>query len=157
MTLQTISILTSGMGLVIALVYYTLTLRNQNRTLQAQLLLQIYNKFDTPEKTKAINTVFAWEFRDYDEYMEKYYSDYDTFSSVISFYEGVGVLVKTRKLPIGDIYLMIGGFTILLWEKFEPIKNQIREFYNYPSWASETEYLYNELIKYREKHPELRN
>ena len=42
------------------------------------------------------------------------------------------------------------------WKIFDPIKDEIREYMNYPRWASETEYLYYELLKYQETHPEFK-
>jgi hypothetical protein len=38
----------------------------------------------------------------------------------------------------------------------EPIVNEAREFYNDPSVFGQAEYLYNELTKYHEEHPELK-
>ena len=160
-TLQSISILVSSIGLIIALVYYTVNIRNQNRTRQAQLLMQVYNRFDSPDKVRAYQEVFHWEFRDFEEYSEKYgrYNNpeaHNTLTSLIVFFEGIGTLVKTRDLPIDRVYLLMGGLTIILWEKFELVKEQIREDLNFPRWACETEYLYNELIRYRAEHPELK-
>jgi hypothetical protein len=44
----------------------------------------------------------------------------------------------------------------MFWEKMKPIKEKGRRAMGFPRWMSETEYLYGELIKYLEKHPELR-
>ena len=161
MILQSISILVSSIGMMIALVYYTVTIRNQNRTRQAQLLMQVYNRFDSPDKVRAFQEVFHWVFRDFEEYSEKYGRTsnpeaHNSLTSLITFFEGVGTLVKKGDLPIDSVYLLMGGLTIILWEKFEPVKGQIREIMNYPRWACETEYLHNELIKYRAEHPELK-
>jgi hypothetical protein len=70
------------------------------------------------------------------------------------FYEGLGTLVKTKKFPIRDIYLLMGGITISIWGKFIPILDEIREKADYPRLASETEYLYYELVKYRDTYQE---
>jgi hypothetical protein len=45
---------------------------------------------------------------------------------------------------------MLGGLTISVWGKFVPILDEIREQMNYPRFASETEWLYHELMKYQE-------
>lgn len=123
--------------------------------------MQVYNRFDSPEKVRSFNYVFYMEFKDYNDFLDKYGIEnnpeaWDHINALITFSEGVGTLVKTGNLPVDDVYTLMGGLTILLWEKFEPIKEQIREHNNYPRWASETEYLYNELMKYLEEHPELK-
>jgi hypothetical protein len=57
--------------------------------------------------------------------------------------------VKTGDLPIDKVNELMGGLVVLMWEKFVPIKDEIREFWNMPVWASSTEYLYDEIIKHR--------
>ena len=158
---QTLSIVLTGIGMIIALTYYTLTLRNQNRTRKAQLLIQIYNRFDSADKVRAAQDVFHWEYKDYDEYVEKYGRKnnpeaHNRLTSLITLYEGIGTLVKMGDLPIESVYLLMGGVVTHIWEKIIPMKDQFREDLNFPRWAIETEYLYNELIKYRAEHPELK-
>jgi len=55
---QAISIVLTGIGLMIALTYYALQIRNQNKTRTAQLLMQVYSRLDTPEKVRALQEVF---------------------------------------------------------------------------------------------------
>ena len=150
----------TGLGLTASILYYTITLRNANKTRQAQFLMQIYNKFDTSEKQNAYTEVLNWEWRTFDEFWKKYSitekpEAWKDLLSLLMFYEGLGTLIKTRKLPIDDIYLMMGGLSIMLWEKFVPIFDSIRDRMDYPRFASETEYLYIELVKYRDQHPKL--
>ena len=67
----------------------------------------------------------------------------------------VGVLVKEGMLDIRLIALNWAGASRMVWEKLEPILPQLRKQFNYPRMWSETEYLFRELIKYMEEHPEL--
>jgi hypothetical protein len=162
-------------GVIGGFTYYILTVRNAQRTReltlraqeqavetrQAQLLMQVYNRFDSPEKIRAFQEVFHWEFSDSEEYFEKYYRDsnpeaHNSATTLITFFEGVGTLVKMGDLPLDRVYTLMGGLTINLWGKFEPIKEQLREQLKFPRWASETEYLYHELIRYEAEHPELK-
>lgn len=48
-TLETILDAVPALGIIVALVYYTLTIRNQNRTRQAQLFMNIYSQMSTKE------------------------------------------------------------------------------------------------------------
>ena len=57
-------------------------------------------------------------------------------------------LVRTGDLPIEKVSMLIGGLAILMWEKFIPILDELREFWKMPGCANSWEYLYNELIKY---------
>jgi hypothetical protein len=41
-------------------------------------------------------------------------------------------------------------------EMFGPIADEVRVRYNRPRVGIETEYLYNELMKYLDEHPELK-
>lgn len=150
---QAISIVLTGIGLMIALIYYALQIRNENATRQAQLLMQVYSRLDTPEKVRALQEVFLWEFRDFDEFVEKYWNpeDYNKLGTLVLFFGGAGTLVRTGDLPIEKVSLLIGGLTILMWEKFDPIKEELRKFWNMPGWAGSWEYLYHELVKHRAK------
>jgi hypothetical protein len=42
-------------------------------------------------------------------------------------------------------------------EKYKPLVEDMRKLQNAPRSGKESEYLYNELMKYMEKHPELGN
>jgi hypothetical protein len=45
--------------------------------------------------------------------------------------------------------------TRAFWEKLKPIKDEARVDLGFVRWMSETEYLYDELLRYLEEHPEL--
>ena len=150
---QAVSIVLTGIGLIIALTYYALQIRNQNRTRTAQLLMQVYSQLDTPEKVRALQEVFLWEFKDFDEWREKYWNpeDYNKLGTLVLFFGGAGTLVKTGDLPIEKVSLLMGSLVTLMWEKFDPIKEEIREFWDMPSWAHSMEYLYHEVVKHNAK------
>jgi hypothetical protein len=150
---QAVSIVLTGIGLIIALTYYALQIRNQNRTRTAQLLMQVYSRLDTPEKVRALQEVFLWEFKDFDEWREKYWNpeDYNKLGTLVLFFGGAGTLVKTGDLPIEKVSLLMGSLVTLMWEKFDPIKEEIREFWDMPSWAHSMEYLYYEVVKHNAK------
>ena len=124
------------------------------------IFMQIYDKWDEKVQQAYYETQ-SWEFSDFKEFMDKY--GYDTnkeasilFGRLVIYYEGLGVLVKEGLLNIRLVALLIAGVTRRFWEKFEPIIEEGREYYNAPRWLSETEYLYNELMKYMEEHPDLK-
>jgi hypothetical protein len=164
-TVETISIVFTGLSVSLAAFYYIMTLRNtqknqqlQLETRQAQLLMQIYSRFDTPEKSKAFTDIFAWEFIDFEDYLTKYDPSNNPeeeykLTGLVIFFEGIGTMVKEGLIDIHQVATLIGGAAVRFWNIFDPIKDEIREYMNYPRWASETEYLYYELLKYQETHP----
>ena len=48
-TIQTLGILLTGFSVSLAAVYYTMTLRNQTETRQAQLFMQLFQLFNSKD------------------------------------------------------------------------------------------------------------
>jgi hypothetical protein len=71
------------------------------------------------------------------------------------FYEGLGVLVREGLIDIRIVALLICGMTRSYWERHIPVLVDGRKAMGFKRWLSEGEYLYNELLSYLEKHPEL--
>lgn len=67
----------------------------------------------------------------------------------------LGVFVKNELIPIRLVAETMAGMTRVWWEKYIPIIEDGREKTGIRRWYSETEYLYNELMKYMEEYPEL--
>ena len=96
---QTISIVLTGIGMMIALTYYALQIRNQNRTRQAQLIMQIYSRINTLELSRAILEILTWEFTDFEEFLQICDPLSKSDEAVILNYfmltfEGAGTMVK---------------------------------------------------------------
>ena len=73
------------------------------------------------------------------------------------FYEGLGVLVKESYVSIRLVALLITGLTRSWWEGiYKPWIEDGRVKMKFRRWMSEAEYLYDELMKYIEEHPELK-
>jgi hypothetical protein len=170
--LQSVSYMAGALGVRIAAIFYVLNLRiskrNQELTLknlqqtletrQAQMFMNIYDQAKTNEfLTAYITVVIKNPWRNSEEYIEK--SKDQEFQvanwKIQTYYEGLGVLVREGLLNIRRWQLST-GVTRLVWEKFAPIVEEARRSQG-KRWLSETEYLYVELMKYLEKHPELEN
>lgn len=77
-----LAIILTGLGLIISLVYYENVLRNQNITRQAQLYMQLFLSITSEEFMKRSIDLLVWDFRDYDEFKEKYFeAPHPTFSA----------------------------------------------------------------------------
>jgi hypothetical protein len=57
-------------------------------------------------------------------------------------------------LSIRLVALLICGQTRVFWERFMPIIADARKAFGFSRFLSESEYLYVELMKYLEGHPE---
>jgi len=155
----TLSIVLTGLGVIVAIMYYTLTLRNSIRTRQAQLFMQIYDKFASPVYIDAMGRLNASreQLKTVDDYYE-WASDPENWRTRVilgTFYEGVGVLVKENLIEIRIVAELMTGPIIQFWGIFGPIVDGIRLRENHPRALSETEYLYDELMKYIKQHPEI--
>jgi hypothetical protein len=157
--IEYLPIVLTGIGITVSILYYTSVLRNANRTREAQLFMQMYNRFN--DETKELDWLTAVQnpnIRTLDDFLEALEKD-DNFKRTIvafqSFYEGLGVLVKEGLLNIRYVALMWGGATRMFWDMLGPILPSLAEHWNYPRLWSETAYLCRELVIYMDKHPEL--
>jgi hypothetical protein len=158
--LETASIVLTGLGLMIALTYYGLQIRNQNRARQAQLFMQMYGMWRDQLSGLEVFPVISKKISGIEEYQEKIGSDANfsnVFHSLCSWYEGLGVLVKANYLDIRLVALMWAGVTRMFWENLlEPVIFNVRELQGLPRLWSESEYVCRELVKYLDEHPELK-
>jgi hypothetical protein len=88
-------------GILVGIFYYIMTLRNQNKTRQAQIYVQLYNKFSDPDFLERYYVAMSFKPKDTDEYVKTLESRFDNdirkyaeLVSVGTTLEGMGVLVK---------------------------------------------------------------
>jgi len=122
------------------------------------MFMGIYNQMNQSDFIEAWRAFMEMEWSTFEEY-KLIYDDPELSKNLWvlgMFYEGLGVLVKNKLVPMKLFAETITGFTRFYWEKFIPIIEEGRMEFGAPRWFSETEYLYNELMKYLEEHPELK-
>ena len=167
--IENLPLVLTGLGLTASILYYTMILRNANKTQQNQLetrqvqmFMHIFNHTQTPGYIKAGRVFGLIEFENFEEALQLFdpsnpesVENYEALTTIIAFYEGLGSLVKEGFLDIRWVALLMAGSTRQNWEKIEPVIDEMRLVKNYPRLASEMEYLYIELMKYIEEHPEL--
>lgn len=170
-TLQAASYIMGSLGVFVAAVYYVLNIqnnmRNQKQTLetrQVQLYMQIHNQgtnnrnfIESFLRVQSLEWGNAKEFLDLMDYNNpETRENAIALSTLIGYYEGVGMLVRENMLSVRWVALLFGGWTRMLWEKIAPVAEEVREYNKAPRTWSETEYLYKELMRYMEEHPELK-
>lgn len=150
--IQTISVSLAALSILIAATYYTLTVRNQNRTRQAQLFMQIYGVFRTEEFQDNFTEILSWKWNDYDDFLEKYGpttnpNAWRSLGSVAGYFEGIGLMVNKKLIDISLVENLMSTHIIFFWEKIRPLSADMRRRLNRPQLDVWKEYLYDEIKK----------
>jgi len=144
-------------GVVAGFTYYVMTLRNQTRTRQAQLFMSIYRSTSDPEAQERYLDIQTIEMNGIEDW-NRLKEDREKFKVLgwyLSYYEGIGVLISEGLLDIGLVARLSSGNIIWFWEKYRDGLYDLREKFKWVRFAIEVEYLYNKIVEYAEKHPEL--
>jgi hypothetical protein len=157
--IQTISVVIAAISVVIGVINSILSSRKADQqrqveveTRQAELFMQMYNRWSTPDMMKGYGLVrFRSAWTDYDDWAQKYgpdHGDFDVWASgmsLFSFFEGLGVLVQRGLIDIGLVEDLMGNRLVDTWSKYRPVREEgIRRGRDPKSW-DHTEYLYHEL------------
>ncbi len=166
---STLAIVLTGLGLTASILYYTMVLRNANKTQQlaletrqAQLFMQIYYTWSSRETINLRKELRTWTWIDYDDFIQKYSEGKNpetnaSFAELASWYEGIGVLVKRKLIDPAFVDDLMSGTTLWGWEKFGSIVRECRVRANLPYYYEFWEYLYDEVSAIAHKqHPELK-
>jgi hypothetical protein len=151
-----------AIGILVAVIYHITTLRNQSRTRQAQLFMQIYDKFNDYERTEITTEALSYEWEDAEDFWSKYSFEtnpesYRKWNYVAGFLEGVGVLVKRKLIDPEVVDDLMSVLTLRFWEKYGPVIVDGRKRLNQPQLWEWAEYLYKEIQRITEQqHPELK-
>ena len=164
-SVETISIVFTGLSISLAAFYYISTLRNAQRTRELTLKTQeqafetrqiqfcwqaLERVHSTEFMRRIIDILYRQDFKDYEEWREKYgpSTNPDAFVdyyNVTSAFQGIGYLVQSEALNLETLSKHILPRTIvLLWEKIEPVVKAHRETLN-PAEYDSFEYLADEL------------
>ena len=168
-SLQTVLTYLTLISVPVGVFYHIMTLNNtrktqqlQLETRQAQLFMNLYETFRSPTFRKQLDEVlFIIEFEDWDD-MQRNFDPVDnpdtrvSWFSVASFFEGVGVLLKRNLIDISMVDDLLATAIRMTWEKIGPIETESRKRLNLPRLWDDFEFLYKELMKYHEEHPELK-
>ena len=167
--IQTISIAIASASVVAGVVYYSLQIRHQNLQIQQQnkmrqtdLVVRLYSAFIGKEFLDAMMKLLALEFKDYEDYVNKYgpilsvgkyglaINDTPELRDLLivdNFFNQVGILLY-RKLIDADLVRDVFTYRVeLLWKKAEPVKQGMRKELNQPEAGIWFEYLANEMKK----------
>ena len=150
------------LGVIGGFTYYVMTVRatqrnqkHQLETRQAQFLLDLNNMW-TKEKAKDWQEISVLQFQDTQDFFEKY--DYSVnpeirlqWSTTFDMMNNYGKILKPGLIDSETMYnAMDGVSTIKMWNKYEPIVQELRKRRNAPFLYEFFEYLAEEMEKVHE-------
>jgi hypothetical protein len=158
--LQPISWFAASIGVLIAAIYYTLTLRTnqrnakmtlENRQIQALLEFnQAREGINLPLYTKFMNA--EWE--NFEDFYEKYgpKADPELFNFMINLwnrYNISGLMIRDGLIGVSAYIEYLGDAPANSWGKYHDIITEYRKRFHLPNYLIGFEYLANEINKYR--------
>jgi len=144
-------------GVIAGFSYYVLTVRATNRNRRIQLITNLMTGLLSFEGIRRGEELLSLEWKDYDDFDEKYGNDLDLSASrytIFGTYDRIGWLVMDNELDLKTTYNMYGLGVISFWVKYEPIIRELRVRFNGSDWLEGFEYLAGEMMKIkRQKSP----
>jgi len=166
-TIESISIVFTGLSVSLAAFYYISSLRNAQRTQehaletrQAQLYMQLYSFYDNKEFLKDYGNIGeVYQCKGIEDWQKRLSAsaDIDAYSSwlrVGRFLDGVGILLKRNLIDSDLIFELLGDVIRGSWDAMAVWLKEAREYWDRPQLWRNFEYLYNEYMSYIEEHPE---
>ncbi len=153
-TLETILSVVPILSLVVVLSYYSLQIRNQNRTRQAQLYMNLFLEISSQQWMMKHATLLNQEWEDYDDFEKKYGSDehpehYAMRRSMWTQLDNIGAMLANKLLDPDMVYFLIQMRANMQWKKWEPIIKEQRIRYTNPDDCMYFEYLVKTMDRVR--------
>lgn len=152
--LQVVRDIVAIFGVIAGLTYYVMTVRNQSKARQIQLISQL-SSYTSEEFQKREGHLFTLEWEDYDEFEKKYGSGDNMESAaqryaVWSDYNKTGLILKTGLIDVETFLGFTGGQIGLVWQwhKFESVIKEQRRRYKMPDLFVWWEYAAAEIRRY---------
>ena len=153
-----ISTIVAAISVIVGVTFAVLQLRHIVKTRQVDLVIRLYTTFGSKEFQEALMKTMTLEFKDFDDFREKYASSSDysknpefIANEVVSvFFEGIGVLLRRGLIGIELVDDLFSGPIKSTWEKMKPLIEGYRKTM-YPQAYEWFEYLYNEMQKREQK------
>ena len=152
-TLEQVVFVIPMFALAASITYYALVLKNQNKTRQAQLFMQIYNRWLDPEFLRLYVRSYQMDYEDLDNFNMKYstrtqFEERLPYTIMSFYYEGIGMLVEHGFID-PKLVIQLAEDVREHWEMFSPMILERRERTRNPLYFHYTESLYNNLYKIR--------
>jgi hypothetical protein len=147
-----------ALGVIVALIYYSLTLRNTSRARQRELIFQRLQGYSI-EFTKAFADIASYtDWEDAEDFTRKYGMQVNPeawakYVYILRAYNFAGILLKERVAEADLIFKLYPPMGVIsVWEQFEQTVQDTRERRNVPAHMESFEFLYREAKK---RYPEI--
>ena len=127
-------------------------------TRQAQIFWNTIDKAYSKEGLDHTRVLSNATWSSYEEWLERYRNDVEYHTAYLwlsQIYEGIGASVRLGHTDIKLLAHCMPRTHLRWWERYRDVVYERRKRRNDRRYRSEWEYLYNELVKYLEEHPEL--
>ena len=146
-----ISAIVTAAGVLVAVVYYVLDIRHQSRLRQTETVIRLSPWFNmnAREVQEAITQVCSIEYKNYEDYLERYSEKPEdvTLKILGNYFEGIGILVYRKLVKVDIVYDFWGDIIQSSWEKIQPLVTDMRKDSGDANMFRFWEYLYNEMQK----------
>jgi hypothetical protein len=116
---STVSTIVAAASVVIGVVFTVLEVRHLARTRRTDIIMRIYERFDSKEMIEALNRVGAAKFETFDDYGKKY--GYVDLTQIAVTFEGVGVLLQQGPVDIKLLNTLFAPSFSSFWESTRPV------------------------------------
>jgi len=156
---QTVGVLVTAASVSLAAIYYSLTLRTNQRnikmnleTRQSQFMSQISDEINSVESWETIFELLAMEWTDWEDFEKRYGSSGNPESAarrlaLFGKLENVGWLLKNGVLEPEWVYRQFHMNVSMVWLKFEPQIMQMRKSFHSPTVFIGFEYLGRKILE----------
>jgi hypothetical protein len=148
---ETVLNIVPAVGVIVALVYYAMNVRNANITRKSQLAMNFYTHVTKKEFWEQWTRVLFYQhYTSYQEWDQKYGPTTNPEAAgehytVCQMFVGAGTLLKERVIEPRILFKYLPQATVRTsWEKFKSWIEAIRIAYNDPEFCDMFEYLYEE-------------
>jgi hypothetical protein len=153
--IQTVSIAIASAGVLAGVIYYVLEIRHQSKLRQTETVIRLSPWFNmnAREVQEAVSQVCSIEYKDYEDYLERYSEKPENMTLKIlgNYFEGIGILVYRKLVDPDIVYDFWGEIIQSSWEKIQPLVTDMRKDIGDPNTFRFWEHLYNEMKKREQK------
>jgi len=141
-----------GMGsIIIGVIFSLLAIRNNNKSRNMSLFLQYHSRAgNTAFLSDMLEINSEWNWTDVEDFWKKYgsASAFSKFISVGSYYDSMGMLLKTKNISVEYIPELMLVAIIQFWEKVEPIHKEMTVAFRRTESFENIKFLYDEIQKH---------
>ena len=153
--IEYLALVLTGLGISASILYYTMVLRNANKTRQTQVFMSLYNDMAEPDDLERWMEMMNWEWDDIADFNEKYGPQKNRTAWAWRMqnyrrYNAIGLFLQRGLIEADWIYDHFGSGVIVVWDKFKDVILAAREnAFDGEGFCKPFEFLYHEMVKIR--------